>query len=152
MSISTPSVLGGTPPRTEANGKRPFIPRVVANFEEAGLSEAVIESLVLKFLVNMGTASGRRIAAELGLPFGPFPDFLRQLKNQQIVAYANSATANDYIYSLTDTGRMRARLYFDECAYVGTAPVPFDDYLEAVAAQTITTERPNEDDLRRAFS
>ena len=61
-------------------------------------------------------ASGRRIAAELGLPFGPFPDFLRQLKNQQILAYANSATANDYIYSLTDAGRMRAKLYFEECA------------------------------------
>jgi hypothetical protein len=59
------------------------------------------------------------------LPFGPFPDFLRQLKNQQIVTYANSATANDYMYSLTDSGRMRAKLYFEECAYVGTAPVPF---------------------------
>ena len=90
-------------------------------------------------------ATGRRIAAELGLPFGPFPDFLRQLKNQQIVAYANSATANDYIYSLTDTGRTRARLYFDECAYVGTAPVPFQDYLESVTAQTITSEHPQED-------
>ena len=97
-------------------------------------------------------ASGRRIAAELGLPFGPFPEFLRQLKNQQIVAYANSATANDYVYSLTDAGRARAKVYFEECAYVGPAPVPFDDYLESVAAQTITTEHPKEADLRRAFS
>ena len=47
---------------------------------------------------------------------------------------------------------MRAKLYFEECAYVGTAPVPFDDYLESVAAQTITTEHPQEADLRRAFS
>ena len=45
----------------------------------------MVESLVLKFLLNSGIASGRRIAAELGLPFGPFPDFLRQLKNQQIL-------------------------------------------------------------------
>jgi predicted ATPase with chaperone activity len=112
----------------------------------------LIESLILKFLVNAGTASGRRIAAELGLPFGPFPDFLRQLKNQQIVTYASSATVNDYVYSLTDAGRMRARLGFDECAYVGVAPVPFADYLESVAAQTITGEHPKEEDLRRAFS
>ena len=34
----------------------------------------------------------------------------------------------------------------------GPAPVPFDDYLESVAAQTITTEHPKEDDLRRAFA
>ncbi|MGP0064380.1 MAG: AAA family ATPase [Isosphaeraceae bacterium] len=152
MGISAPSVLGTTPVNAEANGKKPFVPRAVTNFEETGLNLAMIESLVLKFLVNNGTASGRRIAGELGLPFGPFPDFLRQLKNQQIVAYANSATANDYIYSLTDSGRMRAKLYFEENAYVGTAPVPFDDYLESVAAQTITTEHPREADLRRAFS
>src|SRR5215831_13601976 len=107
-----------------SNGKTPFVPRAVTSFEETGLSHAIIESLVLKFLVNAGTASGRQIAAELGLPFGPFPDFLRQLKNQQIVAYLNSATANDYVYSLTDAGRMRAKLCLEESAYVGTAPVP----------------------------
>ena len=42
---------------------------------------------------------GRRIADELGLPFGPFPDFLRGLKDQQIVAYTNTAAANDYHYT-----------------------------------------------------
>ena len=91
MGISAPSVLGGMSASAGSNGKKPFVPRAVANFEETGLSHAMIESLILKFLVNAGTATGRRIAAELGLPFGPFPDFLRQLKNQQIVAYANSA-------------------------------------------------------------
>jgi predicted ATPase with chaperone activity len=112
----------------------------------------LIESLVLKYLLNLGTAPGRRIAAELGLPFGPFPEFLRQLKNQQIVNYTSSVTAGDFIYSLSDQGRARAKLYLEECTYVGTAPVQFDDYLESVAAQTIATEQPKEDDLRRAFS
>jgi predicted ATPase with chaperone activity len=132
--------------------RAPFVPKAVSSFEETGLTDATIESLILKFLMNIGMASGRRIAAELGLPFGLFPEFLRELKNQQIVAYTNSATANDYVYSLTDSGRMRAKLYFEECAYAGTAPVPFDDYLDAVTAQTITTEHPKEEDLRRAFS
>jgi predicted ATPase with chaperone activity len=152
MGISAPSVLGAMSSNAAVNGKKPFVPRAVSDFEETGLSPAMIESLVLKFLVNSGTASGRRIACELGLPFGPFPDFLRQLKNQQILTYANSATVNDYIYSLTDAGRLRAKLSFEECGYVGTAPVPFDDYLESVAAQTITTEHPQEADLRRAFA
>ena len=43
------------------------IPRAVDSFEAAGLNDAIVESLVLKFLVNTGMASGRRIAAELGL-------------------------------------------------------------------------------------
>jgi predicted ATPase with chaperone activity len=124
----------------------------VSTFEEAGLNYALVESLVLKFLVNIGTAPGRRIATELGLPFGPFPEFLRQLKNQQIVNYTSSATASDFVYSLTDVGRARAKVYLEECTYVGTAPVPFEDYLDSVAAQTIATEHPKEDDLRRAFS
>ncbi len=103
-------------------GKPRFTRKAPDNFEEAGLNPAMIESLILKFLVQVGTASGRVIAAELGLPFGPFPDFLRLLKNQQIVAYTNSASLSDYLYSLTDTGRARAKMYLDECGYVGPGP------------------------------
>jgi predicted ATPase with chaperone activity len=148
------SLSAHSPPGRVSNssGTSAFYPEAAQTFEDAGLNPAMVEGLVLKFLLNTGMAPGRRIAAELGLPFGPFPDFLRALKNQQIVAYANNASANDYVYSLTDSGRARAKMYLDECAYVGPAPVPFKDYLEAVAAQTITTEHPKEDDLRRAFS
>jgi predicted ATPase with chaperone activity len=149
VSVAAPSLPGRI---SNSNGKSAFYPRAVDSFDDAGLNPAIVESLVLKFLTNTGMAPGRRIAAELGLPFGPFPDFLRGLKNQQVLAYANSASANDYVYSLTDTGRARAKVYLEECAYVGPAPVPFEDYLEAVAAQTITTEHPKEADLRRAFS
>lgn len=148
MSIATPSTI----PSVSLAGKTPFRPRQVSDFQSAGLSPAQLEALVLKFLLNVGMASGRRIADELGLPFGPFPDFLRGLKNQQILAYANSSAANDFYYNLTDTGRARAKVYFDECAYVGTAPVPFADYVESVGAQTINAEHPKEADLREAFS
>jgi hypothetical protein len=149
VSLTVVSPLGQV---STSNGRSAFYPRSIENFDEAGLNVAIVESLVLKFLLNVGMAPGRRVAAELGLPFGPFPDFLRGLKNQQILAYANSASANDYIYSLTDTGRARAKMYVEECAYVGPAPVPFDDYLKSVALQTITNEHPKEDDLRRAFA
>jgi predicted ATPase with chaperone activity len=131
---------------------RLFRPQSVSDFEDAGLNFAQIEGLILKFLLNVGIASGRQIANELGLPFGPFPEFLRQLKNSQIVAYTNAATANDYQYSLTDAGRARAKVYLEECTYVGPAPVPFDDYLHAVTAQTISNEQPKAEDLRRALA
>jgi predicted ATPase with chaperone activity len=149
MSLSASDSVATVP---STNGKTAFYPKAVDSFEAAGLNDALIESLVLKFLVNTGMASGRRIAAELGLPFRPFPDFLRQLKNQQVLVYTNSASANDYIYSLTDSGRARAKMYLEESAYSGRAPVPFEDYLLSVAAQTITLERPREAALRRAFS
>ena len=137
---------------SSSSGQSAFYPPAALTFEDAGLNSAIIESLVLKYLVNCGTAAGRRIAGELGLPFGPFPDFLRGLKNQQILAYSNATSANDYVYSLTDAGRARAKMYLEECAYVGTAPVTFADYLRCVAAQTITAEHPRQHDLKRAFS
>ena len=135
-----------------ADEPRAFRPRAPIDFEEAGLATPLVESLVLKFLLQAGTASGRRIAAELGLPFGAFPDFLRNLKNQQIVAYAHAAAAGDYAYSLTDAGRARGRLYLEENGYVGTTPVPFEDYVRAVGAQSIAREQPKQADLRRAFA
>ncbi len=146
------SVAEITTVHVPTRAKGPFRPAAVADFAQAGLNFAQVEGLVLKFLMNIGVASGRRIAEELGLPFGPFPEFLRNLKNQQIVTYTNATAANDYLYSLTDAGRARAKIYFEECQYVGTAPVPFDDYVKSVAAQTIQTEHPKQEDLRRAFS
>ena len=153
MSVSAPPELSTSAPSPALEPKKvAFRPRPVADFEEAGLNPAQVEGLILKFLLGIGLSSGRRIAGELGLPFGPFPDFLRGLKNQQVVTYTNSTTANDYLYSLTDSGRARAKIYLEECAYVGSAPVPFDEYVKAVAAQTIAAEQPKEEDLRRAFS
>ncbi len=149
MSQAISATVGNA---THSNRRPSFYPKAVDSLESCGLNAVTIESLILKFLLNTGMASGRRISSLLGLPFGPFPEFLRVLKNQQILTYANATSANDYVYALTDTGRARARMCLEECAYVGTAPVPFDDYLQAVAAQSIANEHPREDDLRRAFA
>ncbi len=154
MSVMSDSATGIEQPLFLSSATAPaaFRPPPVTDFESAGLNLAVVEGLVLKLLLQLGMATGRRIAEDMGLPFAPFPDFLRQLKNQQVVAYAGTSTANDYNYTLSDGGRARARGYFEECQYTGTAPVPFRSYLEAVRAQTIADEHPNEADLRRAFS
>src|SRR3954451_24661981 len=114
MSLSAPSLLPPLFNAEKSASRRAFYPSVVNTFEEAGLNNALIESLVLKFLFNLGSASRRRVATELGLPFGPFPELLRQLKNQQIVNYSGSTTANDFVYSLTDAGRGRAKTYAEE--------------------------------------
>jgi hypothetical protein len=142
----------GQPGPDAREARTVFRPRGVRDLADAGLNSAQAEALVLKLLLAVGMATGRQLAERLGLPFGLFPEFLRTLKNRQIVAYDSTTVANDYGYVLTDTGRDRARGYSDECQYVGTAPVPYADYLEAVAAQTIANEHPREVDLRRAFA
>jgi predicted ATPase with chaperone activity len=132
--------------------KVPFLPKPFTDLASAGLNSAMVESLILKFLQSVGLGSGRRIAQELGLPYRLMPEFLTQLQNRKIVSLANTAAAGDFDYALTDIGRARATSYIEECAYVGTAPVPFSEYLLAVAAQTITTEYPKQSDLQLAFA
>ncbi len=49
MSHSVPSRLGRV---SNSNGTGAFYPRAVDSFEEAGLNPAMVEGLVLKFLVE----------------------------------------------------------------------------------------------------
>jgi len=129
-----------------------FIPKSPKDFAEAGLDPSIVESLILKYLAGVGSASGGEIATELCLPGEAIIALLGQLKQQQIVVYVGAATMGDFTYRLTDLGRERAQRFLKESMYVGPAPVPVHKYVEGMRAQTITNVHPNADDLREAFS
>ena len=129
-----------------------FRPKRPADLAAAGLSAAQVEGLILKFMIGSGIASGRSIASQVGLPFSLLIDELQRLQKQKLLTYTDVADMGDYNYAMTEAGRGRSREYLEECAYVGTAPVSYDDYVASVGAQTITAERPREGDLRRAFA
>ena len=77
----------------------------------------------------VGTASGRTIADHLCLPFGILETIFHDLRTRQVLVHTGSAALNDYNYTLTEQGRVRAQTYLDACAYVGPAPVPLGDYV-----------------------
>ncbi|MFO0972377.1 MAG: AAA family ATPase [Phycisphaerae bacterium] len=139
-------------PANDAGAFTPFAPPPPRTFADAGLTAAFVETLVLKYLLGVGAATGGAVAKELCLPNAPMIELLAALKAQQIVGYVGAATAGDFTYSLTDAGRDRARRYMLENMYVGAAPVPIEQYIAGVNAQTITRLHPGADDLRRAFS
>ena len=60
-----------TPKLGNLTGDRdePFIPRVPDSLEEAGLSEAMVEGLIIRFLMARGEGAGRAIAEQVKLPF-----------------------------------------------------------------------------------
>ncbi len=128
---------------------RPTEPRTL---EETGLSGSLVEALVMKYVMVVGSASGRGIAEHLCLPFGLLEDIYKSLRSRQILAHTSSAPLNDYVYILTEQGRERARSAMSACAYVGAAPVPLDDYVIAVEAQSIRAEAPKRRQLEEAFS
>lgn len=128
-----------------------FKPVQTANLAETGLSESLVESLLVKSLLIAGNASGRALADELGLPMGVIEPQLHKLRNRQWAAHTGSAPLNDYYYALTDQGRQRAQSFLEACAYIGAAPVPLADYVVSVEAQSVRGEAPRRKKLAEAF-
>jgi predicted ATPase with chaperone activity len=145
-------VDGAHAPRTSNGPHKPYFPEPRESFAQLGIPESLIESLVFKHLLAVGTNTGRGIAVELALPGKPTVALLTELKNRQLVVYKGNAVMGDFEYMLTESGRERARGYLEECTYCGPAPVSFSDYVDSVAAQTIANECPGLDELRSAFS
>jgi predicted ATPase with chaperone activity len=128
-----------------------FTPKVPETLNDTKLSFDDIERLVLKFLLQKGTGTGRAIAKQIRLPFGIVDPIVKDLKFEQLLTLRNSSDMGDYEYGITDSGRDRARRYLDECTYFGSAPVCLPDYLKAMELQSIAKQQVSEDDLREAF-
>lgn len=134
---------------TESAGD--FVPREPDTLEETGLTSDEVERLIMKYLLQKGSAQGREICMQVCLPFRIVEPILRQLKQDQLVGYRGTANVGDFEISITDLGRDRGRRYIQECTYFGAAPVSLRDYLSAMAAQSVTTQTVGEEDLQRAF-
>ena len=146
-AASARSLLRPTKQREE-----PMLPLEPKTLEQTGLSDRVIEEIAIRYLFNVGEASGRQIADQLKLPFGIVEPTLARLKTQQFLAYNGSSAVHDYINVLSDAGRDRARRYNQSCTYFGAAPVPINDYIHSIKLQSVELQHPNRQDLARAFS
>ena len=129
-----------------------FRPKIPQSLAETGMTTEGIEKLVMKYLLQRGSATGRQISGQVKLPFSLLDPLLKEWKNERIVGFKGSAEMGDYVFTITDFGRERARRYNEECTYFGAAPVALRDYLQAMEAQSIATQEAAEEDLKRAFA
>lgn len=129
-----------------------FLPAEPRDLAETGLSPTLVEGLIVKLILALGSVSGREIADRICLPFRVLEGVFHALRQRQWVVYAGSAQLNDYHYRLTDLGSDRARSMMESCSYVGPSPVPLTDYVNSVEAQTVRAESPQRAALERAFS
>lgn len=129
-----------------------FQPQEPKTLKDTGLSDALVEDLILKYLSGIGSQSGRGIADHICLPLAILEDRFTALRNRQEISPTGAAMFGDHMYRLTEMGRDRAHRAMRECAYVGPAPVPLDDYVASVNAQTIAGEKPRKRQLEKAFS
>jgi hypothetical protein len=128
-----------------------FHPAEPQSLEQTGISPVVIETLIYKYLLQIGSTSGRDIAQHLCLPFGILEDVLLALRSRQVLVHQGQAALNDYCYALTEQGVARARAAMQACSYVGPVPVPLDEYTLSVEAQTIRAEPARREQLTAAF-
>ena len=152
LSDPTPQPVPAEPAAPQSAGVGEFIPIEPGSFREAGLNDSEVESLILKYLLSRGEASGRDVTSQLRLPFLLIAPLLHQMKHDQLLGIRGSAPMNDYVYQLTDIGRERARRQAEHCTYFGAAPVSLGHYIESVKRQSLTQQHPTVDDLRRAFA
>ena len=128
-----------------------YFPPEPESLSETGISGVLIESLILKYLLQVGSTTGREIAQQICLPFGILEDLLLALRSRQVLVHQGQAPLNDYYYALTEQGSNRARAAMEACAYVGPVPVLLNEYLVAVEAQSIRAEAVRKEQLAAAF-
>jgi len=138
--------------RVSHDPNQPIIPLEPNSLEEAGVSGQVVEEIIMRFLLNRGEASGRTIAEQIKLPFRLIEPTLVRLKSQQFSGYLGSTSMNDYIHTLSDSGRDRARRHLQKTTYFGSAPVPLEKYIESVKLQSVELQHPTREALKNAFS
>jgi hypothetical protein len=86
-----------------------FFPPESQSLAETGVSSVVIETLIIKLVLQVGSTTDREIANQLCLPFGILEDLLLALRSRQVLVNQGQAALNDYYYALTDQGSTRAR-------------------------------------------
>ncbi|HYO26539.1 MAG TPA: AAA family ATPase, partial [Lacipirellulaceae bacterium] len=151
IMITPPPSLHITPAPPARMPKARFVPAEPRTLVEAGLTDGDVERLVLKLLLFRGTSTGRGVADHLKLPRPMVVEALERLRSELLVAIKGSAGLEDYAFQLTEAGMDRAGRLAKQNSYAGVAPVRFEDYMKAVAEQSLAKSRLTLDKLKSQF-
>ncbi len=132
-----------------------WTPPAINEFEEVGLNKGFMSDLILKTMYVRGQVSGIDLAESLTLPFqNVVHKVLSFLKLEQMCEIKGSGGlgAGTFEYVITSKGAVRAREQLERSAYVGPAPVPWEQYVESVNAQGSRRLKVNESMMTDALS
>jgi predicted ATPase with chaperone activity len=132
----------------------PEAPSAPESLQEAGLRLSFLSDLVLRTLYLRGAMLGLELARFLCLPFKVLEEALRFLKEEKCIEVTGGDLIGrvSYRFTLTELGRRRAQEAMQQCAYVGPAPVPLEDYVEQTYRQAVTGVTCSPEPLRSAFA
>ena len=118
-------------------GPEAILPPVPETIEHTGISQGMIEQLILKALYYKGEVVGRDLASDLGLRFSVIEGLMDLLKRNNLLGVKSSLGmgAISSRFLLTENGRTLAKEYISSCAYSGKVPVPLYQYADMVRQQ-----------------
>ena len=116
-----------------------FSPESPNSLQQAGLSESLVEQLLLKNLYFRPEVTGRELSKALGLRFSVIEPVLQVLRQARLLETKRSSSIGTISasFALSESGRTRAKEYLEGNQLVGPAPVPLDQYVDAVHRQHI---------------
>ena len=128
--------------------------RAPQTLAESGLSLMQLCNLVLKQLYLQGSALGIDLSRSTHLPFSIIDEALIFLKEEKCIEVSSGKMIgrSSYRFNLTELGRIRAREAFEQCRYVGPAPVTLEAYVKQCRLQTVTGIDCTPEKLQAAFS
>ena len=138
--------------KTDA-GAPQHAPKAPQTLKESGLSRMQICELILKQIYLHGNLLGVDIAKNARLPFNLIDESLRFLKDEKCIEVSSGDFIGraSYRFNLTDLGRTRAREAFEQCRYVGPAPVPLEAYVAQCKLQSVAGIKCDSERLLEAF-
>jgi predicted ATPase with chaperone activity len=152
------TLLGDPPPDIEEAIPKitnAYQPRSPSKWEDLGLSQSFLFDLILRTIYNRGQLTGGELANDLRVPFNAIAVFLQYMRKQtliDIVGQKGSSGDASFVYEIKPPkGTSAAHEALAKSGYIGPAPVPFADYVEAVLAQSIKKLIVTRLSIQRAF-
>jgi hypothetical protein len=132
-----------------------YVPPPPTIISETGLSVSFLFDMVLRALFNRGRLAGSELANELKLNFsvlGPVLQLMRKQSLVDIVGQKASGGDASFEYEIKPPrGSDALQEALSKTSYSGPAPVPFEDYVEAVMAQTVRRLVVTRRSIHKAF-
>jgi hypothetical protein len=152
MEATAPSQFRPAARETSKDLDAPF--RAQPNsVEETGISFGQLLDLTVKTIYYGGRPSARDISRSLALPFNVVDSLLTFLKREQFIEVVGSGGLGEqeYQYALSEKGTERALEALERNAYVGPAPIPFEDYVMVTMEQSVRQIRVDADVVDQAL-
>src|SRR5262245_563890 len=147
QSLDETGMLGDPPPEENHDGSgrtakhgggyQPLAPR---QQEESGLTSHFLSELIIRTIHARGRMSGSELANELRVAYSVIAPVLVQMRKLALIDLVGQKGSGDagFEYEIKPPkGTQALEDAMDKTTYIGPAPVPFDDYVESVIAQTV---------------